>query len=133
MILTLQQRIERARRLHREGYNCAQCVVMAFDDVTGLDETKAAEIAAAMGAGMAGQRQICGTLSGTAIVNGIVSFKTPKDKPAVYRSTSELIDQFKAKNGSIVCGELLTRPDRKPCMQYIEDAITIIDNRLRNN
>ncbi|MBR4722027.1 MAG: C-GCAxxG-C-C family protein, partial [Muribaculaceae bacterium] len=54
MNLTLQQRIERARRLHREGYNCAQCVVMVFDDVTGLDETNAAEIAAAMGAGMAG-------------------------------------------------------------------------------
>ena len=132
MKYTLEQRLERARSLHHNGYNCAQCVLMVFDDITALPEATAASITSAMGLGMAGQRLTCGTMSATAIIKGIIDFKTPKDKPAIYRSTSEWMDEFRQKNGSIVCGELLTRSDRKPCIHYIEDAITIIDNHLRN-
>lgn len=133
MLHTLHQRLERARILHGSGYNCAQCVLLAFDDISGLSESKAAEITAALGLGTAGQRLTCGTMTATAIIKGIIDFKSPKDKPAIYRSTSDWMNEFRQKNGSIVCGELLTGADRKPCMQYIEDAITIIDNHLRED
>ena len=39
-------------------------------------------------------------------------------------------DEFKAINGSTICGELL-KPGRKPCMELITDAITILHNRLK--
>lgn len=57
----LDERIARARELHKEGYNCSQCVVMAFDDMHNMPLDLSARIAAGLGGGVGGQRQICGS------------------------------------------------------------------------
>ena len=49
MKYTLEERIERARALHKKGYNCSQCVVMVFDDVHGLSDDVAARVSAGFG------------------------------------------------------------------------------------
>ena len=51
MKYTLEQRKERARALHKQGYNCSQCVVMVFDDVHGLSDEVAARASAGFGGG----------------------------------------------------------------------------------
>ena len=43
---------EKARALFLEGYNCAQAVVCAFDDLTGLDRETSARLASSFGGGM---------------------------------------------------------------------------------
>ena len=43
---------ERARALFLEGYNCAQAVVCAFSDVTGLDVETSARYASSFGGGL---------------------------------------------------------------------------------
>lgn len=130
MKYTLEERKERARQLHKQGYNCSQCVVMVFDDVHGLSEDVAARAAAGFGGGVGGMRQICGAVSGMTMLEGLVKYSHPADKPMLYAEVKAAAQEFAELNGSLICGELL-RPGRKPCMELIEDAITIIDDRLR--
>lgn len=130
MTQTLEQRMDRARRLHAQGYNCSQCVVMVFDDVHGLDPMLSARTAAGLGRGVGGCMLTCGTVTGMAIAAGLISYATPSDKQRLYTDVRALADEFKAINGSTVCGELL-KPGRKPCMELITDAITILHNRLK--
>ncbi len=127
---TLEERIERARQLHKSGYNCSQSVFMVFDDIHGLDQQTAAKISSGFGGGVGGQRQVCGAVSGMAMVIGMTRYMAPVDKALVYHEVQDYSDDFKKINGSIICGELL-KPGRKPCMSLIEDAIAIIDKKLR--
>lgn len=130
MKYTLEQRKERARVLHSQGYNCSQCVVMVFDDVHGLSEDVVARASAGFGGGVGGMRQVCGAVSGMAMLEGFAKYSQPADKPMLYAQVQSCADEFKKINGSVVCGDLL-KLGRKPCMELIEDAITIIDARLR--
>ena len=43
---SLEERINRARDLHKSGYNCSQCVFMIFDDIHGMDAETAAKVSA---------------------------------------------------------------------------------------
>lgn len=127
---TLDERITRARQLHKEGYNCAQCVVMVFDDIYDLDTDTAAKVSAGMGGGVGGQRQVCGTVSGMAMTLGLVQYASPADKATTYQAVKDCSNEFTSLNGTIVCSELL-KPGRKPCIELIVDAITIIDKKFR--
>ncbi len=129
---SLESRLERARLLHKDGYNCSQCVIMVFDDIYNNDNELIAKLSSGFGGGVGGQRQVCGTISGMTMLLGLINYNSPKDKIALYNCIQEYSNIFKQSNGSIVCGELL-KPGRKPCMALIEDAITIIDNKLRIN
>ena len=55
-----------------EGYNCAQAVVLAFCDVTGLDEKTALRISSSFGGGMGRLREVCGACSGMFMVAGLL-------------------------------------------------------------
>lgn len=128
---TLESRLERARRWHSEGYNCSQCVAMAFDDLHNLDNAIVARLSSGFGGGVGGQRQVCGAVSGMTLIIGLTGYDTPSGKQELYRTVRHYSDEFLRRNGSIVCGDLLA-PGRKPCMSLIEDAITILHNRMEN-
>ena len=130
MKYTLEERKERARMLHRQGYNCSQCVVMVFDDIHGMNEEVSMRVSAGFGGGVGGMRQVCGAVSGMTILIGVAKYTQPSDKPMLYAEVQSCAEEFKKINGSVVCGELL-KPGRKPCIELIEDTITIIDARLR--
>ena len=130
MKYTLEQRKERARELHRQGFNCSQCVVMVFDDIHGLSNDVVARASAGFGGGLGGMRHVCGAVSGMVMIEGLAKYSNPSDKPMIYAEVKSAANEFNLLNGSIVCAELL-KPGRKPCIELIEDAITIIDARLR--
>lgn len=125
----LEHRLERARNLHKQGYNCSQCVIMAFDDLHGLSAENAAGVSASFGGGFGGQRQLCGAVSGMGMVLGLKRFGSPADKKMIYAATQQLSERFRGINGSLICGELLDSR-RKPCMGLIEDAITLVHNEF---
>lgn len=128
--MTLQERIEKARALHQQGYNCAQCVALSFTDITGLDESTTARVSAGLGAGVGGTGEICGALTGATIVKGTTHFTTPADKPAINKSVREICHEFAGLNdGMTRCRDLKSK-GRKPCMDLIEEAINILHNRL---
>ena len=93
------------------GYNCAQSVVLAFFDVTGLDDKTAAMLASSFGGGLGRMREVCGAVSGAAMVLGLVKgYSDPEDreaKKAHYALVREFARRFKEQNGSIICRELL--------------------------
>ena len=143
---------ERARALFLEGYNCAQAVVCAFSDVTGLDVETSARYASSFGGGLSRLREVCGTVSGAALVLGMLKgYSDPRDgqaKKAHYALVRDFAARFEAAEGSIVCRNLLTRANvrpeaggdpeartaeyyaKRPCPQLVWRAGHILDEML---
>ena len=144
---------EKARQLFFEGYNCAQAVVCAFTDITGIDMKTSARLASSFGGGMGRMREVCGSVSGALMVLGIaLGYSDPKDpeaKKSHYHLVQDFAARFKEKNGSIVCRELLTgvevspglEPEertaeyykKRPCPDLIADAAGIVDEMLADH
>lgn len=139
-----------AEQNFRSGYNCAQSVVLAFSDVTGLDDKTAAMLASSFGGGMGRLREVCGAVSGAAIVLGLVrGYADPDDregKKSHYHRVQEFVRRFKEVNGTIICRELLSGvqtaegkdPERRtdayyqkrPCPALCRCAAEILDEML---
>lgn len=112
MKIDIEERVEKARRLFKEGgYNCCQAVVLAYNDIFGLDDTLAASLSSGFGGGMGRMREVCGSVSGMVFLCGLISPATdPSDKKgrtANYSLVQEMAGKFREINGSIVCRELL--------------------------
>jgi len=67
-----------AGELILKGYNCAQSVVVAFCDVTGLEEGFAAKLSSSFGGGMGRMREVCGAVSGMLMVLSILWLRYPR-------------------------------------------------------
>ncbi len=107
-----EERSEKARALHKQGCNCCQSVVMAYADRLPIDEQQAMDVAAPFGRGISGCREVCGCVSGMAMVCGLTGH-TADVRP--------LIEKFRAEEGDIVCGRLL-QMGKKPCPEMVADA-----------
>ena len=108
----------KAAELFLNGYNCAQAIMVAFCDVTGLDRNFAARAASSFGGGMGRMREVCGAVSGMLMVAGLLyGYDTPGDdvqKKAHYTLVQTLAGKFREKTGSIVCREILKNPPSDP-------------------
>ena len=104
-------RADRAEALFREGYNCSQTVYAAFADVLGISVEEAALQASAFGGGVGGLREVCGAVSGMAMVASMLKgYSDPKDhegKKALYKLTQEMCAEFEREMGSVICRNLL--------------------------
>ena len=93
------------------GYNCAQAVLDAFRDETGLDEDLALKIATGLGAGMGRKQEVCGAVTGGILVLGLRHGRGSTDAYSAteqtYLRTRELMDRFSARHGSCLCRKLL--------------------------
>ena len=144
---------ERATALFQEGYNCAQAVFCAFADVTGLDLETSARLASSFGGGLGRLREVCGAVSGAAMVLGMAEgYADPKDAQAKkdhYARVRDFAARFREANGSIVCRELLAGGDphaarpggepeartpefykKRPCPELVGMAVEILDEML---
>ena len=139
-----------AEQLFREGYNCAQSVLIAFGDLTGIEKDTAARLASSFGGGLGRLREVCGAVSGAAMVLGLIcGYADPTDseaKKAHYALVQDFAARFKEKNGSIICRELLRGvPDaggsipeartaeyykKRPCPALVRQAAEILDEML---
>ena len=140
-----------AAELFLKGYNCAQSVMVAFCDVTGLEERFAARMASSFGGGMGRMREVCGAVSGMLMVAGLLyGYDTPGDdvsKKALYCIVQELSGQFRQEVGSIVCREILKNPPsdptpsprteeyyrQRPCARMVCTAATILDRYIKEH
>jgi len=102
---------DKAKQLFLSGYNCTQSVVMAFEDMLGYDPKTVAAIVQPLGTGIGGMREVCGTVSGMAVVIGILfGGDDPRDtlkRREIYKRVQDISKEFEKDNGSIVCRELL--------------------------
>ena len=99
-------RQEEAKKLHHEGFNCAQSVLIASRDFTGLDQEVAAKVACGFGGGVR-CGEICGSITGGVMALGMV-----KEKP-INEIVTAFTDTFRQKEGCVRCQELLAKYDGK--------------------
>ena len=106
-----------AAELFVQGYNCAQAVAAAFSDLMDLPMERVAKMASPFGGGIAGEREVCGAVSGMVIVLGwLYGYECPDDeaKKRTYKQASDLIEEFRKINGNILCRELLKNMPSDP-------------------
>lgn len=148
-------RVQAAIENFMSGYGCCQSVVAAFADIYGLDREMALRVSAGFGGGVGRMRMMCGAVSGLVVLAGLEKGQTKGDdregKAACYKLVQELLAQFKERNGSVVCAELLKMngcpvvtdtniPDqrnaeyykKRPCVRKVEEAARIFAGYLSN-
>lgn len=147
----MAERADRARAMFLEGYNCCQAVVGAFADLYGFDAVTAMKFAEGFGGGLGRMRLTCGAVSAMAIVAGMkMSTGLPGDlkrRGEIYAVIRDMVEEFKADNGSIICAELLgaalpkdnsATPEertteyyaRRPCPDKIHQCALLIEKYL---
>lgn len=135
-----ESREMKAERLFREGLNCSQAVFCAFADEFGIDHELAKRISCGLGGGVGRQREVCGAVSGAALVLGL---RKGGDKSVVYPFVQDFGTRFKSETGSIVCRELLAgtgamtggAPEartsayyrKRPCVELVKLAVRILE------
>ena len=124
----MEDRIQKAVELFKSGYNCSQSVVAAFADMYGFTQEQALRMGASFGGGIGRMRETCGAACGMVLVAA----------------------EFKKRNGSLICGELLglkkkdpvsTIPEertaqyysKRPCAKMVEEAARIWSEYLEKH
>lgn len=148
----MENRIQRAVDLFKNGYNCSQSVTAAFADLYGFTEEQALRMSASFGGGIGRMRETCGAACGlfilAGLVTGSVDGKDQESKAQNYALVQELAAKFKEHNGSLLCRELMelrkntpvspvpeARTEQyyagRPCIKIVEDAARIWSEYLQ--
>ena len=103
--------VDRSVSLFRQGFTCSQAVLAAFSPRYGLDERTALKVSCAYGGGVARCGEACGAVSGALMVIGLAHGKADDGddaaKERTYALTRDFRERFRARQGSLVCRELL--------------------------
>ena len=150
-------RKEKAMQSFLDGYNCSQCMILAFEDVirehSDIDIEMALKIASPFGGGMGRLREVCGAVSGMFMVAGLLKGYVTEDgkekKDAHYTLIQELAKEFTDIHGTYICKNLLgslgksTSPVSdprtaeyykvRPCVKFVITASEILDKRFFND
>ncbi len=124
---------QKAMAFHDMGYNCAQAVACAYCEAVGLDEETIYRATEGFGLGM-GMMEICGALSGAAVLAGnrisAGSSKPGTTKGATYKLVRTMGKAFETQNGSMICRELKgvkTGTPLRACNDCICDACALVE------
>ena len=143
----MSKHTEKALEVFSRGGNCCQAVVLAFCEEYGLEEKQAVRVAAGLGGGVK-SGEICGAVSGAAIVIGLKygekSASDPEAKRLCTEKTQAFVQRFKAQHGALVCRELLKKgieTEGGPqmvehigghapiCYRLVKDAVMLLEDR----
>ena len=115
---------EEAVKLHAQGFNCAQGVLLMSGKYTGLEEDTAKKIAAGFGGGLR-SGEICGAISGAVMALGLLE----EDKKSIAVLARNCVDAFREQFGCVRCAEL------KPavsCDELISFGAAHVENYAKN-
>ncbi len=145
-------KLELASQYHERGYGCAQAVLATYSADFGLDEWLALRLATGFGSGMGRMCEVCGALTGAFMVIGMKYGKEKTDgtrygteTETTYRLVAQLANDFKQRNGTIYCRELIGHDLMDPverakvvdlglfkttCRKCILDAVELLEQIL---
>jgi C_GCAxxG_C_C family probable redox protein len=137
---------------YNNGYSCAQSVLAAFASRYGLTHDMVHGLAAPFGAGMSRRADTCGAVTGALMVLGLHYWDRhigPREaKEKIYQVSQEFMQEFKARNGTVVCKELLSIDISDPaaleqarqthlfdslCPNFVRDAVELLEKYLEEN
>ena len=148
----IQERVEKAVALFKQGFNCSQAVFAPCADLYGIsDQSLALRLSASFGGGIGRMRQTCGAACGMFLLaglqNGSAAVGDAEGKKQNYALVQELAAQFQAENGSMICAELLgiaqqpqnPTPEarteayyqKRPCVEMVASAVRIYLKNLK--
>ena len=128
----------------KEGYNCAQSVLLAMQDFWVIEKPFEPKVASAFGGGIGRCGSLCGALTGGVIAVGL---KYGSNNPVVeerekaYSLASEFYNRFKMDLGSVLCRDLIGYDLANPedlekvrssnvsmgkCIRFVEKAVEIL-------
>lgn len=147
----MNSKIQNAVEKFEKGFNCSQAVLSSYCEQFGLDCNTALRIATGFGGGMK-IGETCGAVTGAFMVLGLkYGNTTPEDKETkekTYEMVIEFTNRFKARNGSVICRELLGCDISTPegskvavekglfssvCPRLVQDAAEILEEMLNEN
>ena len=106
----MSSKVEQAVQRFSEGFNCSQAVFGTYCQQFGLDSKQAYKVATGFGGGMH-INSVCGAVTGALMVLGLkYGNATAADKNAKAKAYEKVVGytkRFKARNGSVMCAELL--------------------------
>ncbi|HEY9246592.1 MAG TPA: C-GCAxxG-C-C family protein [Candidatus Methanoperedens sp.] len=125
----------------REGYNCAESVLMAMQEEWKME--KRPNIATAFGAGIGRRGSLCGVVAGGIIAINLKygRMEAKEDKEKSYALASNYYKNFEKEFGSAICHDLIecdlttshgqkTFKDanllEKKCIGFVEGAVKIL-------
>lgn len=121
----MEKRVTRACDLFHSGYNCSQSVFTAFADLYGIDQATALRLSSSFGGGIGRMRETCGAACGMFLLAGLQNGTTDAadrtGKSANYALVQALAEEFKHRNGSLNCGELLGIRPKNPLSPQAEE------------
>jgi C_GCAxxG_C_C family probable redox protein len=138
-------RIDRAVDCFKEGFSCSQAILSTYAQGSGIDQAAALRISAPFGGGMARMGATCGAVTGAFMVIGLEFSCGQESKEKVYSLVNEFVAEFKSRNRSIICKELLGCDISTPegmkmahddkliatrCPGFVHDAALILEDIL---
>ena len=139
-------RVELAVACFEDGFSCSQAVFSTYATQLGLNREAALKIAGAFGGGMGHMGETCGVVTGAFMAIGLKHSRSiaedRQSREKTYSLVREFVDKFRARNGSIICRELLGYDLSTPegismvrekklrdtlCTRLVRDAAEIIE------
>ena len=144
--MTRRQKV--ADDCRKKDFNCAQCLLTAFGDLTGLPYETGLAVAGGLGGGIGCKEEVCGALSGAILVLGLLVPHTKDNdletKRHIYDVAAEFRRRFVERFGCARCLELLDTQQseadwamaaelksRRICAVFIVEAVRMLEEYLR--
>ena len=122
-------RKERAISIKHSGNNCAQSVLLAFKEETGLTEELLRKMGAGFGLGMGNMEGTCGALAAAEMIYGLLKYE---GRP-ILKDAAALQQAFKEKCGSMICKELKGRGTKAmlcSCDDCVKNAVELLEKMI---
>lgn len=142
----LQESILRVRSIagdnFRQGFNCAESVFLAFRDVYHLDVDKnLMRIMTGFGGGIGEHGCLCGALSGSIAVIGLLRGRTSaeEDRLSTYKLSRAFSESFESEFGATCCRVIQqpyahdTKQTAKHCLKVTGNTAQLLMVFLINN
>lgn len=142
----MKSKVHEAVECFNSGFNCSQAILSTYCEQFGLDKETALKLACGFGAGMGRLGEVCGAVSGAYLVislkNGNSLLDDRSSKENTYALIQEFDRQFRERNQSTICRELLevdlltgdkmfaAEQVKRICPQMVKDAAEIIESIL---
>lgn len=125
---------EKATEFHMRGYNCAQSVLAACGEYTGLDEETALAISAGFGGGLR-SGEICGAISGGVMAAGMACpFSDSEDieaKQKIAAIATRLVRCCREQFGAVRCVDL--KASGVSCGEIIKEMARATESAILEN
>lgn len=146
----MSDKIDQSVELFRQGYNCAQAILIAYGEQFGLDRETALRLALGLEGGLGRTGEVCGAVSGACLVLGLEAGEQedasgPEGRKLARRRVREFTRKFRERYGAVACRQLLgsdlsthagmmaargKRAFSRKCPEYVTAAAEILEEML---